>query len=190
MAFKKIAPRQHKIMLWKNGQGSTAQIDIVPEGASFPGGEFLWRLSSATVGASGPFSQFPGCDRFLVVLRGQGLLLNGKTFGPFTPFKFAGEDSIECELLFDDVIDLGLIYRRDKVQAEMLMLQVTANQPQNVVLSGQQAYFYCISGSAQVGEQSLSEGECLRSQGVSQMSVTSSSLAQGAHLVLIKVREI
>ena len=49
---------------WKNGGGCTTEIAIAPPGASLDA--FEWRISLATIAASGPFSAFPGVDRTLV----------------------------------------------------------------------------------------------------------------------------
>lgn len=43
---------------WKNGGGETAEILAFPAGAGFD--DFSWRISTAIVAASGPFSAFPG----------------------------------------------------------------------------------------------------------------------------------
>ncbi|MBC7370249.1 MAG: HutD family protein, partial [Bdellovibrionaceae bacterium] len=98
-------------MPWKNGGGSTSQIQIFPQDADPAGESFLWRLSSAAVTGPGPFSLFKGYDRWLVILRGDGLVLNGTNLQSEKPFKFSGDVPIHCQILGDEVIDLGLIYR-------------------------------------------------------------------------------
>ena len=57
-------------MPWKNGAGETREIAVFPESASID--TFEWRVSTATVAQSGPFSLFPGVDRTLCVLSGAG----------------------------------------------------------------------------------------------------------------------
>lgn len=174
-------------MPWKNGQGSTEQIDINPAGARFPEGDFLWRLSSAHVGASGPFSVFPGCDRLLVVLNGQGLSLNGKTMGPFTPFQFSGEESIQADLLQDAVVDLGLIYRRDKVRAEMSVVQIPAMASQEISATSGSAYLYCVSGEVNCEKQVLTEGDsCF----VENTNLVACCAGTSALIILIKIQNI
>ncbi|MBB3120656.1 HutD/Ves family protein [Pseudoduganella violacea] len=59
---------------WKNGGGSTTEIAVAPAGASFD--EFDWRISLATIAASGPFSVFPGIDRTLTLVEGAGVVLD------------------------------------------------------------------------------------------------------------------
>lgn len=59
---------------WKNGGGSTTEIAIAPLDAGFD--DFEWRVSLATIAADGPFSQFPGVDRTLVLVEGHGVTLD------------------------------------------------------------------------------------------------------------------
>ena len=65
-------------MPWKNGGGTTLELAVDPPGATLETG-FRWRLSSAEVAVSGPFSPFPGLERWLFLLEGEGFDLD---FGP------------------------------------------------------------------------------------------------------------
>ncbi|MFZ4875030.1 HutD family protein [Janthinobacterium sp. Mn2066] len=58
---------------WKNGGGSTTEIAVSPKGAGFE--DFDWRVSLATITASGPFSSFPGIDRSLMLVDGETVSL-------------------------------------------------------------------------------------------------------------------
>ncbi|WP_317205413.1 HutD family protein [Janthinobacterium sp.] len=58
---------------WKNGGGSTTEIAASPAGAGFD--DFDWRISLATIARSGPFSIFPGIDRSLALVAGEGVAL-------------------------------------------------------------------------------------------------------------------
>src|SRR5690606_386633 len=58
---------------WKNGGGETAEIAVSPAGAGFD--DFDWRISTAIVAQSGPFSGFPGVDRVLTVIEGGAMEL-------------------------------------------------------------------------------------------------------------------
>lgn len=63
----------YKRMPWKNGGGETVEIAVFPQGASVD--DFDWRISMATVASDGPFSIFPGIDRTLSILEGNGMAL-------------------------------------------------------------------------------------------------------------------
>lgn len=116
-----ISPCEHKQMPWKNGKGMTREIAIFPPEATVAKNDFLWRFSSATVGESGPFSEFPGCERFLTVLSGDGLDIDFENETKFvdarTVLEFSGERAASGRLRSGPVTDLNLIYKRGRVRA-------------------------------------------------------------------------
>lgn len=113
----------YKESLWKNGKGKTSQIAIFPPEAEVSKNNFIWRISSATVTKSDPFSQYSGYERQLVVWKGNGLKLNNVPLQPNSPITFSGDDDIQCELIgADPVVDLGIIYDKKKVHAQLEVL--------------------------------------------------------------------
>ena len=72
---KHLKSSDSRALIWKNGKGTTSEIAIDPEGANFATEPFSWRLSSASVLQSGPFSEFPGYDRYLVLIEGDPICL-------------------------------------------------------------------------------------------------------------------
>jgi environmental stress-induced protein Ves len=103
---------------WKNGKGSTSQISIFPEHTDISKNNFLWRISSATISSSGPFSLFPGYERQLAIWKGEGLKLNNAPLLQSKTITFSGETEIQCDLIgAETVTDLGIIYKKDKVSA-------------------------------------------------------------------------
>lgn len=182
--MKLLKKSDYQEMPWKNGLGSTAQIAIHPSGADFAKSEYLWRVSSATVRSDGPFSQFPGYDRWLVVLSGEGLLINGFPLLPFSPFHFSGEDLIHCELIRDAVVDLGIIYRRDEVQASMVLNDLQGAQ--TLALTQGLHFLFCVEGTLQAGTLKVSEGDTLQVSGPTVLELQSSgdSAAKYLHLKL------
>ena len=101
---------------WKNGLGLTRQIAVSPAGASLD--SFEWRISMASVHQGGPFSNFPGVDRWLAVLSGRLVLTVGDRpaveVGPGTPrVAFPGDVPVEARLLAGTVTDLNLLTGRD-----------------------------------------------------------------------------
>ena len=71
-----LRAENYRRMRWKNGGGETAEIAVFPEGAGLD--EFDWRISMARVEAGGPFSRFPGVDRTLSILEGEGMVLESR----------------------------------------------------------------------------------------------------------------
>ncbi len=105
-----------KVMPWKNGGGTTTEIAVSPEGAAL--GDFDWRISMAHVGADGPFSSFPGIDRTLSVLTGNGIRLafgDGETVSldrATAPFFFAADRAVDGVLVDGTIDDLNIMSRR------------------------------------------------------------------------------
>lgn len=100
---------------WKNGGGETAEILCVPEGAGFDA--FDWRISTAKVAQSGPFSSFPGVQRNLTVIEGGSMVLGfpdgtvQELGAQDAPFAFSGEVACECDLLGPELLDLNVMVR-------------------------------------------------------------------------------
>lgn len=116
-----IAANEYRRERWKNGTGWTREIVRTPET-----GDWDWRLSIAEIEQDGPFSVFPGIDRELVLIRGNGLRLrfsDGEVHElqpPHARLRFAGEREVCGELLEGPTHDFNLMWRRDAVVAELL----------------------------------------------------------------------
>ncbi|NLR76918.1 HutD/Ves family protein [Leeia aquatica] len=113
---------------WKNGGGLTREIARFPANSSLD--DFEWRISSAEVAASGPFSRFPGVDRHLLLLDGQ-LQLQEEAgtvlmLSPDHPaHAFAGEASITATLPGGPVRDFNLMLRRGRWHGTLTSEQQT-----------------------------------------------------------------
>lgn len=99
-------------MPWKNGLGVTREVALGGDATAFD-----WRVSIATVGASGPFSAFPGIDRTIAVLRGEGMLLDvdgarHELLASGEPFSFAGEAKVHADCIGGETTDLNIMTRR------------------------------------------------------------------------------
>jgi hypothetical protein len=101
---------------WKNGGGSTTEIAAGPDGASLE--TFDWRVSMARVGSDGPFSDFPGIDRSLAVIKGTGMILSIGSNAPVMlspgtePVSFAGDTPTDARLTDGEITDLNVMTRR------------------------------------------------------------------------------
>lgn len=74
MGSPTVLPRSgHTVMPWRNGAGTTQEIAIAP--SDDPAVPFRWRLSMADLAGDGPFSEFPGVDRVLLLLDGEDVAL-------------------------------------------------------------------------------------------------------------------
>jgi environmental stress-induced protein Ves len=152
-----LTPRDYRPMPWRNGQGVTTEIARGPEGD----GPFDWRISAAPVVEPGAFSTFPGVDRILVVIEGTGLSLAHAESGlrvdlrPLRPYAFSGDATTTCTLPAGPVRDLGVMVRRDRFQARVLVLRPT--RPRARVVRAPLSLVYCVRGRAalHVGDQRL-----------------------------------
>lgn len=105
-----------KAVPWKNGLGITREIAVEPAGATMD--DFLWRVSIADVDTASPFSSFPGIDRVIVLLDGDGftMTLDGARkhalTTPCVPFAFAGEARVDVRLAGGATRDFNLMVRR------------------------------------------------------------------------------
>ena len=105
-----VRQSQFKASPWKNGGGITHEAMRVPER-----GIFRWRVSIAHIDASGPFSDFAGYARTMVLLRGSGVALKlsdgtqriMRAAGDLAQFN--GALGVKCELLNGPCVDLNLM---------------------------------------------------------------------------------
>src|SRR5262245_40909637 len=106
----------YRRMPWKNGGGETTEIAVSPEGAGLD--DFGWRVSMARVESDGPFSSFPGVDRTLTILDGEGLRLAIADRPPIVvdaaaqPLKFPADAPTGSSLVGGPVTDLNVMTRR------------------------------------------------------------------------------
>jgi uncharacterized protein len=100
-----------KAIPWKNGGGVTHEALRVPE----TGDPFRYRVSLARIEASGPFSDFTGYRRTMVLLRGEGLVLRFEGGEPHAlaqageMVRFDGATPVVCELSSGPCMDLNLM---------------------------------------------------------------------------------
>ena len=115
-----IPANEYRRERWRNQLGWTREIYRSPAT-----GDWDWRLSIAEIERDSAFSSFPGIDRELVLLSGNGLRLrfdDGEVHElepPHGKLRFAGERSVTGELVEGPTHDFNLMWRRDRVQAEL-----------------------------------------------------------------------
>ena len=100
---------------WKNGGGTTAEVASFPEGSGFD--TFGWRISMADVATDGPFSVFPGIDRTLIVVEGDGIEVDVEGIAyrldaASPKLSFSGDDMTTGRLLSGPIRDLNIMTRR------------------------------------------------------------------------------
>ena len=108
-------PENFRTLPWRNGLGST--VELLLENST-QREEFSWRLSIASVATGGPFSDFSGYDRTLLLLEGAGITLNNPN-GPCIILNssldcvhFKGEDLIDASLHDGPIKDFNVMTLR------------------------------------------------------------------------------
>lgn len=118
----------YRRMPWKNGGGTTTEIWK----AASPGGEMLWRLSVADVASDGPFSEFPGIDRWIMVIDGKGMELDIAGMGnrrldrPHQPLFFPGDAKTDCRLVDGPIRDFNFMIARTFGKGTLQVSRLTA----------------------------------------------------------------
>jgi environmental stress-induced protein Ves len=129
MTGRVLRPSDYQRMPWKNGGGTTTEIWR----AASPDGEMLWRLSIADVASDGPFSAFPGVDRFIMVIEGKGMELTvggrpRRLDDLFKPFAFSGDAKTDCRLIAGPIRDFNLMVARRYGHGDLRVSHLTPNQ--------------------------------------------------------------
>jgi hypothetical protein len=96
---------------WRNDGGWTRELLALPSPD-----DWHVRVSVAEIESDGPFSTFPGVQRFFCVLEGPGveLTIDGRSMRvtpPDSAVQFAGEAKTTCRMLDGPTRDLNLMVR-------------------------------------------------------------------------------
>ena len=150
-----LSPADYRTMPWKNGLGITHEIAALRDEEDLRSGGFTWRLSIAEVSASAPFSPFPGCDRIIVLLHGDGMLLHSGEHGshrleqPLSPYAFSGDWSTDGTLLGGPCRDFNVMVDRRRMKATV-QVQRTGSQSQRIAVAGPTLALYAAEGDVHI----------------------------------------
>jgi environmental stress-induced protein Ves len=141
---------------WKNGGGVTHEAIRVPP----TGAPFLWRVSVAHIESSGPFSDFSGYERKMVLLEGRGLdlkfgdgrLRELRQVGDWV--EFDGATSTHCALLDGPCVDLNLMTSKSlmtsaRVEPLSESSIVSASQGETILIFGLEAPLLLAGGTGE-----------------------------------------
>ncbi len=169
---------------WRNGQGITREIAVMPPGAGPD--DFLWRVSLAEVVGPAPFSRFPGVDRTIVLLDGEGfcMTLDGarvhELTTPCAPFAFPGESAVSVALASGATRDFNLMLRRGRVSGGIEMWR----GPGRCACPADLALVYAVQGPIVTPAGTLAGGDSWLSGAPPTDDVT---LAAGALALIVRV---
>ncbi|MEO7744034.1 MAG: HutD family protein [Usitatibacter sp.] len=168
MKIRHLKAENYRRQAWKNGGGFTTELAMEPNGE-----QWLWRLSIARVERSGPFSDFAGYERTIMLLSGDGMELD---FGAAPsvrivrreePFVFDGGWKTTCRLIGGPVKDMNMMVDRKRAQANLRTLALT--QEATIVEGSQCTLLYVLRGGAGFfcpdRDMAIARGELLRIDG-------------------------
>jgi environmental stress-induced protein Ves len=174
---------------WKNGGGITRELACFPHGAGLD--DFVWRASIADVGQSGPFSHFPGVERVIMLLAGDGMQLQFEDgarhdlTAPLQPLRFHGEAHVNATLAGAPSQDFNLMLRRELASGEIVVWHAGAAigdiAPQDGFV-----LFHCAAGEWQLGAHRLKPRDTL--VGAPDAPLRPQPLQAGGALVGVRVR--
>jgi environmental stress-induced protein Ves len=172
-------------MRWKNGGGETTEIVVSPAGAGLD--DFDWRVSTARVASDSPFSRFPGVDRTLAILAGEGLRLSIEGHAPITltprttPLFFAADVNVDAGLLDGPIVDLNVMTRRNRFSHRVKHFEFAASAIFQA--KGAESALYCFKGDLRVetpeGMTDLGPGDTLLGAQLGTWRLTSDAKASG-----------
>ena len=146
--IRHLTKADYRTMPWANGLGQTVEM-IRVEGDQ----GLLWRLSMASVVEDGDFSIFPGIERNLTVLDGEGFRLVGEGIDldarPLMPVAFPGDVPVRAEHVAGPCHDFNVMTARHlgRVQVKLVL-------PGRIATSGTLCLF-CLTGGEGVAEHDL-----------------------------------
>jgi uncharacterized protein len=135
---------------WRNGGGTTRELLAWPAT-----GEWQVRISVADIEADGPFSAYPGVERWFTVLQGAGveLTLDGaaqRLHRGDAPLQFDGAAAVHCRLIDGPTRDLNLMLRDAGGS-----MQTAADSQAWSPTAAQCGLFTAVAGTCQAGAQQL-----------------------------------
>jgi len=150
-------------MPWRNGGGVTREYLVQPSDEGYD-----WRLSVAEVATNGPFSEFAGFDRILVLLSGAGMVLrfadapDVTLSEPLQHHRFAGEAVVNAALVSGPTTDLNLFWRRDAWDADMQVVEAPCDVWNDGVPGRGVCLTYVVEGEVSVDGTQLRWGDMVQ----------------------------
>jgi environmental stress-induced protein Ves len=187
MSGRILRSSDYQRMPWKNGGGTTTEIWK----AASPAGEMLWRLSIADVASDGPFSEFPGIDRWIMVISGKGMELTIDGMGtkrldrPFVPLSFPGDAKTDCRLIDGPIRDFNFMIARSFGKGSLQVLTLAAGMA--APLGANTAALHVLRGSIEIETNDVRELAADDTWVADQPSKVKATAAGGALLAVISI---
>ncbi|WP_326759030.1 HutD family protein [Streptomyces phaeochromogenes] len=187
---------EYRSMPWKNGGGTTREVASGTAQAHMASSEiadgFDWRVSVADVDAGGSFSAFPGIDRVITLVEGEGMVLavdgTPHPVGPLSPFAFSGDAATDCRLEAGAVRNMNVMTRRSRATAKVRIITVTAARGAEMVCgAGETLLVMAVTEGITVGrpdgrETALGRLDCVRHEGPAALTLRGEGAVAGIRI--------
>lgn len=177
--MRHLRPGDYRVMPWKNGGGVTTEIAIHPEGTDLSGAGFTWRVSIAEVASDGPFSRFPGYDRHIMTISGNGMILEAENHGAidlsrqFEPREFSGDWRVDGRLIDGPVRDFNLMVAREQAKGTLGVEVLSERRRYSAGIDT--VLLHVLDGDGMAGARVIAEGDTLVLSAGESIAVTPSS---------------
>lgn len=202
MAGNALRWSEYRSVPWKNGGGITREVASGTAQAPSPSPSasasaeiadgFDWRVSVADVDAGGSFSVFPGIDRVITLVEGEGMVLTvdgtPHPVGPLSPFAFPGDAATDCRLKTGAVRNINVMTRRSRATAQVRIITVaTARGAELACAAGETLLVMAATEGIAVGEPDgretpLGRLDCVRHEGPAALTLRGDGTVAGIRI--------
>ena len=191
---------QYRSMPWKNGGGVTREVASGAVQAPLASVEitdgFDWRVSVADVDAGGSFSTFPGIDRVITPVEGEGMVLavdgTAHPVGPLSPFAFSSDAATDCWLEAGAVRNMNVMTRRSRATAQVQIITVAAAREADLACAaGETLLVMAVTEGIAVGgpdgrETTLGRLDCVRHEGPAALTLRGDGTVAGITITAVR----
>ncbi|BBC38474.1 hypothetical protein SGFS_097680 [Streptomyces graminofaciens] len=189
---------EYRSVPWKNGGGMTREVASgtvqAPLTSAEPADGFDWRVSVADVGTAGSFSVFPGIDRVITLVEGEGMVLTvdgtPHPVGPLSPFAFSGDAATDCQLEAGAVRNVNVMTRRSRATAQVRIITVAAEGAEMACALGDTLVVMAATDGITVGGQDgqetrLGRLDCVRHEGPAALTLRGDGAVAGITITAV-----
>ncbi|MFD3842497.1 HutD family protein [Streptomyces sp. NPDC058642] len=190
---------EYRSVPWKNHGGTTREVASgtvhAPLASMEPADGFDWRVSVADVDAGGSFSVFPGIDRVITLVEGEGMVLTvdgtPHPVGPLSPFAFPGDATTDCRLEAGAVRNMNVMTRRSQATARVrIITPATSRGTEMACAAGETLLVMAVTEGITVGgpdgrQTTLGRLDCVRHEGPVALTLRGDGTVAGIRITAV-----
>ena len=194
-----LSPETFKTIPWKNGLGHTTELAINSGGNL---DNFNWRLSIASVVNDGDFSNFSGYQRNLVLIEGEGLILDHRN-GDIDELTnlldiahFDGGSKTHGSLVNGGIKDFNIMTKQNSFTAEV-NCYVKQHSANFALITNKLIFAYSLTNEMHIGHSSKPIASVpvghlaqLQTNHVSESHKQATTVISGQNMILIELMPI